>query len=173
MRYKALYRPQYILGKQLISPSNSVIIPCADPWKDPESMTWDPLDGELTQKLDKRKYVSLSHDRALQSSSSSTSEIPNNNNPDGGELPELVDEESLSLFSIQMPGVMTADEVLKEIDLDHWLLLAYGTFIHMEDLVGWEDANITDPQSVKGIVAELVAVLGVEVAKKSACVLFD
>jgi arginine-tRNA-protein transferase len=129
-------------------------------------MTWDPLDGELVHKLDKRKYVSLSRDRARQLSSSETNEAEE-------ELPELVNEEALSLFSIGMPGVMTADEVLDQIDLDHWLLLVHGTFVHMEDLVGWEDANITDAQSVMGIVGELVAVLGVEVAKKSACVLFD
>lgn len=129
-------------------------------------MTWDPLDGELVHKLDKRKYVSLSCDRARQLSSSETNEAEE-------ELPELVNEEALSLFSIGMPGVMTADEVLDQIDLDHWLLLVHGTFVHMEDLVGWEDAYITDAQSVMGIVGELVAVLGVEVAKKSACVLFD
>lgn len=123
-------------------------------------MTWDPLDGELTQKLDKQKYVSLSHDRA-------------HPEEEKEEPPELTDEESLSLFAIRMPGVLSAEDVLSQIDLDHWLLVAYGTFIHMEDLVGWEDASITDPQSVKGIVGELVAVLGVEVARESACVLFD
>ncbi|KUL90214.1 hypothetical protein ZTR_01897 [Talaromyces verruculosus] len=149
MRYKALYRPQYIL--------------------DPESMTWDPLDGELIGKLDKRKYVSLSRDHARQLSSAE-SKVEDDKED---ELPELVNEEALSLFSIGMPGVLTAEEVLSGIDLDHWLLLVHGTFVHMEDLVGWEDAQITDAQSVKGIVGELVAVLGVEVAKKSACVLFD
>jgi arginine-tRNA-protein transferase len=133
-------------------------------------MTWDPLDGELVGKLDKRKYVSLSRDRARQLSTSETVEKEGDKED---ELPELVNEEALSLFSIGMPGVMTAEEVLNKIDLDHWLLLVHGTFVHMEDLVGWEDAQITDAQSVKGIVGELVAVLGVEVAKKSACVLFD
>lgn len=132
-------------------------------------MTWDPLDGELVGKLDKRKYVSLSRDRARQLSSSEFKAEDGKED----ELPELVNEEALSLFSIGMPGVLTAEEVLSQIDLDHWLLLVHGTFVHMEDLVGWEDAQITDAQSVKGIVGELVAVLGVEVAKKSACVLFD
>ncbi|EEA26558.1 hypothetical protein EYB25_003790 [Talaromyces marneffei] len=150
MRYKALYRPQYIL--------------------DPESMTWDPLEGELVAKLDKRKYVSLSRDRARKLASSESNQNEEDNED---ELPELVNEEALSLFSIGMPGVLTAEEVLSQMDLDHWLLLVHGTFVHMEDLVGWETAQITDAQSVKGIVGELVAVLGVEVAKKSACVLFD
>ncbi|KAH8699297.1 arginine-tRNA-protein transferase 1 [Talaromyces proteolyticus] len=140
MRYKALYRPQYIL--------------------DPESMTWDPLDGELCQKLDKRSYVSLSHDRTH----------PDEKKDD---LPELDNEEELSLFDIDMPGVMTATEVLSKIDLDHWLLLVHGTFVHMIDLVGWEDADIKDAQSVKGIVGELAAVLGEEVVRNSGCVLFD
>jgi arginyl-tRNA---protein transferase len=161
MRYKALYRPQYILGKCNSSVPVSWQVRLLI-FKDPDSATWDPLDGELSQKLDKRKYVSLSRDRAREKYDN-----------DDEELPELVDEESLSLFAIQMPGVLSAQDVLAKIDLDHWLLVTYGTFIHMKDLVGWEHANITDPQGIKGIVGELVAVLGVEVAKKSACVLFD
>ena len=132
-------------------------------------MTWDPLD-ELIAKLNKRKYVSLSRDRARQLTSL---EMNNEEEEKEEDLPELVNEEALSLFTIGMPGVLTAEEVLSQMDLDHWLLLVHGTFVHMEDLVGWEDAQITDAQSVKGIVGELVAVLGVEVAKKSACVLFD
>lgn len=130
---------------------------------DPESKTWDPLDGELSQKLDKRKYVSLSHDRA-------------NHPSEGGEeepVPELANEEELSLFDIHMPGVLTADQVLSQLDLDHWLLLVHGTFVHMSDLVGWEDADLRNAQSIRGIVGELAAVLGVDVVRQSACVLFD
>lgn len=129
---------------------------------DPESKTWDPLDGELSQKLDKHKYVSLSHDRA--NPSEEEEEEP---------VPELANEEQLSLFDIRMPGVLTADQVLSQLDLDHWLLLVHGNFVHMSDLVGWEDANLRSAQSIKGIVGELAAVLGVDVVRQSACVLFD
>lgn len=159
MRYKALYRPQYILGK-LFPPKTSSTHTTNQP--DPESKTWDPLDGELSQKLDKRKYVSLSHDRANPSSSEEEETVP-----------ELANEEELSLFDIHMPGVLTADQVLSQLDLDHWLLLVHGSFVHMSDLVGWEDADLHSAQSIKGIVGELAAVLGVDVVRKSACVLFD
>jgi arginine-tRNA-protein transferase len=157
MRYKALYRPQYILGKLFLPKSSTH----TTNQPDPESKTWDPLDGELSQKLDKRKYVSLSHDRA--NSSSSEEET----------VPELANEEELSLFDIHMPGVLTADQVLTQLDLDHWLLLVHGSFVHMSDLVAWEDADLRNAQSIKGIVGELAAVLGVDVVRQSACVLFD
>ncbi|CAL5868202.1 uncharacterized protein PFLUO_LOCUS2426 [Penicillium psychrofluorescens] len=143
MRYKASFRPQYIL--------------------DPETNTYDPLDGELSQKLDSRAYVSLSGDRSSISTTDSKSEA---------QLDPDVTEEDLSLFSIHMPGVLTLDEV-KAIDLDHWYLVVHGSFVHMNDLVGWELMAMDSPQSVKGIVAELAAVLGPKLVKDSAVVLFD
>lgn len=84
---------------------------------DPETNGWDPLDGELSQKLDQRPYVSLSRDR-----SSTATEEPT--------LDPDVNEEELSLFDIHMPGVLTLDEV-KALDLDHWNLLFQGTFVNM------------------------------------------
>ncbi|KAL1984976.1 hypothetical protein VTN96DRAFT_8532 [Rasamsonia emersonii] len=154
MRYKAEFRPQYIL--------------------DPESLTWDPLDGELLKKLDERPYVSLSRDRKLalegnQGEGTAAAEDTGK----GDAMEEDVNEEELSLFEIRMPGVMTAEEVETKLDLDHWLLLVQGTLIHTSDLVGWEDADIRNPQSVKGIVGELAAMLGPDLVKETAVVLFD
>ncbi|KAH8427525.1 arginyltransferase [Aspergillus melleus] len=145
MRYKGSFKPQYIL--------------------DPESQTWDPLDGELSQKLDKRPYVSLSHDRQL-------SEAAAQDTPQATDADAEINDEDVSLFDLHMPGVLTLEQV-KALDLDHWLLLVHGTFVHMIDLVGWEDMPMDNPQSVKGIIAELAAVLGPEVRKESAVVLFD
>jgi len=98
----------------------------ASPWSatnkqypDPESYDWDPLDGELAKKLDTRPYVSLSRDRAPQ---------------DAKPIPDIspdVDETELSLFDINMPGVLTLDEV-KALDLDHWYLLYHGSFVQMD-----------------------------------------
>ncbi|KAL2001036.1 hypothetical protein VTN02DRAFT_2328 [Thermoascus thermophilus] len=146
MRYKAAYRPQYIL--------------------DPESMTWDPLDGELMKKLDERPYVSMSRERkkqelgdtgAAEQETAATSEM---------------NDVEMSLFDIHMPGVMTLEEVAK-LDLDHWLLLVQGTLIEMIDLVGWETSDLHNPQSIKGIVGELAAVLGEKLVQTTAVVLFD
>ncbi|KAJ5594882.1 Arginyl-tRNA--protein transferase 1 [Penicillium hispanicum] len=143
MRYKGAFRPQYIL--------------------DPESYTWDPLDGELSQRLDQTPYVSLSRDRSSASSGGSASDLP---------LDPDVNEEDLSLFNLHMPGVLTLDEV-KALNLDDWHLLYHGTFVQMSDLVGWEDMPMDNPQSLKGIIAELAAVLGPTIVKDSAVVLFD
>ncbi|PKY01654.1 arginine-tRNA-protein transferase [Aspergillus campestris IBT 28561] len=147
MRYKGTFRPQYIL--------------------DPESYTWDPLDGELAQKLDKRAYVSLSGDRARSSNGTTTTTGETDTAADA----EINDEE-VSLFDVHMPGVLTLDE-MPTIDLDNWLLLVHGTFVHMNDLRGWESMPMDNPQSVKGIIAELAAVLGPAVVANSAVVLFD
>ncbi|KMK61725.1 arginine-tRNA-protein transferase, putative [Aspergillus fumigatus Z5] len=133
--------------------------------RDPESYTWDPLDGELTMKLNERRYVSLSRDRRLAAQGQ-----PESTELDSAE--EEINDEEMSLFDLHMPGVMTLDEV-KTLDLDHSLLLVQGSLIHMMDLVGWERMPIDNPQSVKGIVAELAAVLGKEVFKDCAVVLFD
>ncbi|KAL4893196.1 arginine-tRNA-protein transferase [Aspergillus ambiguus] len=145
MRYKATFQPQYVL--------------------DPESYTWDPLAGELATKLDQRPYVSLSRDRRIADGTAPEAEAEAD--ADG----EINDEE-MSLFDVRMPGVLTREEV-QALDLDHWLLLVHGSFVHMIDLVGWERMPLDHPQSVKGIVAELAATLGPEVVPNSAVVLFD
>jgi arginine-tRNA-protein transferase len=90
---------------------------------DPESLTWDPLDGELTKKLDERPYVSLSRDRRLAAQGQ----------PESTELEsaeEEINDEEMSLFDLHMPGVMTLDEV-KTLDLDRSLLLVRGSLVQM------------------------------------------
>ncbi|KAL4803532.1 arginine-tRNA-protein transferase [Aspergillus unguis] len=146
MRYKGSFRPQYIL--------------------DPQSHTWDPLDGELSAKLDKRPYVSLSQDRAAET------ETKEENVGAEAEAEAEINDEDVSLFALKMPGVLTVDEIEK-LDLGSWALLVHGSFVHMSDLVGWEQMPIDEPQSIKGIVAELAATLGPVVVKDSAVVLFD
>ncbi|KAL2794684.1 arginine-tRNA-protein transferase [Aspergillus keveii] len=153
MRYKGTFRPQYIL--------------------DPESPTWNPLDGELTLKLNDRPYVSLSRDRqAATSGIENPSEPGTKSNNDEEPADAEINDEEVSLFTLHMPGVLTVDEVQK-LDLGSWPLLVHGSFVHMADLVGWERMPIDEPQSIKGIVAELAAVLGPVVMKDSAVVLFD
>lgn len=106
MRYKGTFRPQYVL--------------------DPESHVWHPLDGELIKKLDQKPYVSLSREqREAESSKESESE-----NEAGAEVNDEVNDEEVSLFDLHMPGVLTVEET-KALDLDHWLLLVHGSFVHM------------------------------------------
>lgn len=86
-------------------------------YSDPESCHWDPLDGEMTEKLNSRSYVSLSRDRA----SSPAPLAPESD----------VDLEEVSLFDIGMPGVLTVPEV-EALDLDHWLLFFNDNYVHMK-----------------------------------------
>jgi arginyl-tRNA---protein transferase len=46
-------------------------------------------------------------------------------------------------------------------------------WVYFQDLVDWEEFDIYNPQSIKGIVGELAAVLGPELVQWSAVVLFD
>lgn len=86
-------------------------------YSDPESCDWDPLDGEMTEKLNSRSYVSLSRDRGF----SPAPLVPEND----------VDLEEVSLFDIGMPGVLTVPQV-EALDLDHWLLFFNNNFVHMK-----------------------------------------
>lgn len=101
---------------------------------DPESNTWDPLAGELSEKLDKRRYVSLSRDR-----SSAEEEDP----AEKLKLDDDGNEEELSLFDIHMPGVLTLDDV-KALDLDHWLLLYHGALVHMNVIMPTQFVQAVD-----------------------------
>jgi arginyl-tRNA---protein transferase len=94
-----------------------------------------------------------------------------------------------SLFDYGMPGVLTKDEV-NRLDLNHWRLVVRNTLVELEvhdmlsdayvsktltdfqDLRGWEDWQIDDPGSIKGIAAELMAATGPELLQNSALVLF-
>lgn len=101
MRYKGEYRPQYVL--------------------DPESLSWDPLEGELRALLDKKRYVSLSRERRLKESTSgdSTESSQVDTEPDAHSdfmyptAKEASDAVSsgVSLFDLKIPGVMTEDEI--------------------------------------------------------------
>ncbi|KAM5429701.1 Arginyl-tRNA--protein transferase 1 [Microsporum canis] len=146
MRYKGTFRPQYL--------------------QDPESYEWEPLDEVFAPKLDKRRYVSPSRDRKAASTSADAPDVPD-------VYEDIPEEESMSLFDLHMPGVLTVEELRSQVDLDHWHLLIRGMLVEMTDLVGWETSSIKNPQAIKGIVAELAAALGPEVVKNSAVIMFQ
>lgn len=103
MRYKGDYKPQYLL--------------------DLESMTWDPLDGELRQLLDRRKYISMSSERRAGhgfGNEGSPQAIESDEDIINLAKPREATEailEGLSLFDLHIPGVMTAEEVEEQINV--------------------------------------------------------
>jgi len=110
---------------------------------DPQSLTWDPFDEELRQKLDRRSYVSLSQDQALAAEASaknsdetealSTAVTAGGARLDKLDKPdtEVSDDTDISLFDVNMPGVLTRQELEEQVDLDHWLLVAHGVLVEM------------------------------------------
>lgn len=174
MRYKGDYKPQHVL--------------------DPESYEWNPLDGDLKILLDKKAYVSPSRERARKGSVASTQEndndaVQSNDNdlahvpfPKAAEAGDAV-RDGTSLFELMVPGLMTADEIESTLDLGSTPIRVRGqlaeaqvstpkprseqAFINrLQHLVSWNDGDIRQPHSIKGIIGELVACVGPEVASQ-------
>ncbi|KAI5292903.1 Arginyl-tRNA--protein transferase 1 [Ascosphaera acerosa] len=164
MRYKRHFAPQQVL--------------------DPEDFSWHYLDADLLSKLDKKHYVSLSREKRLAAAAAVAAAGDGDGQPVPLEECDKPDserdftrlgiegEEEMSLFEVGFPGALTKRQVLKEVDLDHWQLAAEGMLVDMCDLRPWATSDISNPQSIKGIVGEMAAVLGKEVVEKTVVVLF-
>ncbi|KAF2005121.1 arginine-tRNA-protein transferase 1 [Amniculicola lignicola CBS 123094] len=144
MRYKGEYQPSYIL--------------------DSESYEWNLINGDLRKLLDSKRYVSMARERRLKETRS-TDVLPNTTKdvtddysdyplPTAAEGGEAV-KRGMSLFDLKIPGLMTVDEIEEEIDLGQ---------VAIKDLVAWDTGEVRKPQTFKGIIAELVACIGVDAA---------
>lgn len=99
MRYKGDYRPQYVL--------------------DLENLQWDPLDDAMREVMDKRKFASMSKERARiaagkQDDPEAEEEIMY---PDPQDAMHAVNT-GVALVDMKIPGVLTADQLHEQIDLD-------------------------------------------------------
>lgn len=179
MRYKGKYSPSYLL--------------------DPESLDWHLLDDAHREKLDRRKYVSLSGDSKAGKNESDVEPNGHVKSPPAasGEgqqdttkerSAKFADDQDLefedadseeedaeipegSLFDYNIPGVLSKDEVAK-LDLDHWKLMVRNSLVDLEDLRGWDQWQLDDSNSIKGIAAELIAATGPQLLQNSAVNLF-
>jgi arginine-tRNA-protein transferase len=70
----------------------------------------------------------------------------------------------LPLFSRNMPGILTKEQILTEVDLDHINLRIRGQEAHTCDLISWDDGDVEDLASMKGIIGELVSAVGPQLA---------
>jgi arginyl-tRNA---protein transferase len=153
MKYKVDYHPQYVL--------------------DPESHTWDLLDEDFKRRLDARKYVSLSREKRegieapntngglrIEDSAEDTKDVERTESDD--ESSSSTDD--ISLFSCDMPGLLPESELTPAL-LDHIKLRVRGQVVETSDLATWETGSIHQPESIKGVIAELVAAVGTDCAK--------
>lgn len=125
MRYKGEYRPQHVL--------------------DPETNEWNPLDGEIRSLLDKKRYVSLSRERRraeakklANGTKEGAMEVDTEDDDyDDYPLPTAAEggdavANGMSLFDLQVPGVMTAAEVELDYPLDQQRITAKGRLFEAE-----------------------------------------
>jgi arginine-tRNA-protein transferase len=84
-------------------------------------------------------------------------------NDDGDEESPVPDPEK-PVFERSMPGLLTKEQIIAEGDLDHIKIRLQNTEAETGDLVGWETWEVGSTTSIKGIIAELVAVVGLEAA---------
>lgn len=160
MKYKGDYSPQYML--------------------DPESYSWDLLDADVKKQLDKSKYLSLSSDNVSASKQLDTeqatappysSDLPNEamsdpvDEDDEDDDDEAVPNPDTPLFARGVPGVMTKEQLLEEVDLDHISLSVRGVDAETCDLVSWDESPLESSHSIKGRIAELAAAVGPECAR--------
>lgn len=152
MRYKGDYRPQYVL--------------------DPEVYVWRELGDALKDALGRRKYVTLADELSDTTKEAEEAEAQQNTpKPQASDrypTPKAAASSNLSLLTFGFAGSTPLSTLLSTVNLGTTpLLLKQGgkqMLVRLEDLVSWEEGDYLDPNSIKGLVAELAACLGVEVA---------
>lgn len=163
MKYKVDFHPQYIL--------------------DPESYAWDLMDDDFKRRLDERPYVSLSSEKresidGLKREDSLTEDQKVNNMIDVEDAEAAKDAErevssedsstsleDISVFDRDMPGIVHRGDLHSSL-LDHIKIRVRGEIAETSDLVSWEPSSIDDQNSIKRVIAELVAVVGVACAEE-------
>ncbi|KAH7134769.1 arginine-tRNA-protein transferase [Dactylonectria estremocensis] len=166
MRYKIDYSPQFVL--------------------DPVALSWDPLDREVLDLLDKKAFVSMLEERQAKSASvlhsskdaisgaetsdgpgrsASLTNMPDEDNKDGmddmGDEEDEDDEDNIWLFNSKMPGI-TPFSTIVALDMDHIRvkIAPKGPLYQTSDLVIWEEQDVEQWPGLKASVAELVATIG-------------
>lgn len=163
MRYKIDYSPQYVL--------------------DPETLGWDLLDKDALAVLDRQPYMSMSRERAkkekgkdaaggengtslvdgdVQTGSVQDESAGKARDTDTEQNDDDDDDDDLSLFTSNMPGIASLDE-LEATDLDHIRVISDQTpdFFLTGETVIWSD-SIRTFGSLKSKIAELAACLGTD-----------
>lgn len=148
MKSKGVYHPQYLL--------------------DPISYSWDLLDEDLKRRLDAHKFVSLSEVRSKsKGEGGDTASVATELIDNDGDNPEDFSKlpfDKIPLYARGVPGILSKNQLLNEADLDHIKLRIRGQEAETSDLMHWEKEDMNNPNSITGIIADLVAAVGVDLA---------
>ncbi|SZF04013.1 unnamed protein product [Blumeria hordei] len=156
MRYKGDYSPQYIL--------------------DPESYLWYLFAKDIKHQLDTSKCLGFSKEKSEISELSSNAMSPSSPGGSTEQEGSTADnrtsdsDEDLDLdvpvFALGMPGILTRDELLSQVDLDEVIIEVDNLRTKASCLIGWQRSNINSNLSVKGFIAGLVATVGPDMLSK-------
>jgi arginine-tRNA-protein transferase len=100
MKYKADYEPQYVL--------------------DPHSLKWDPLDDAMRDLMSNRKYASMSLELSRRDRGNDVEQSHQQDESLYVEPLEAMEAyvSGASLLDLSVPGVLNANQVREQIDLD-------------------------------------------------------
>lgn len=152
MRYKGDYKPQYIL--------------------DLENHQWDPLDEDMRSLLDRQRYASRSKHLAptaggVEDDDEQSEAAEANTYRTTVEAAEYY-ENGGSVFDLNVPGVMTVDQVRQHVKIDDMRIkIRPDITVPAKYLRGWEESDLAEGGSLKGIIAEYAACVGAEVANEA------
>ncbi|CAD6499503.1 BgTH12-03615 [Blumeria graminis f. sp. triticale] len=153
MRYKGDYSPQYIL--------------------DPESYLWYLFSKDIKNQLDTSKYLGFSKEKSEASehlsnaiSASSPCESTEQEGSTANNRISDLDEDDVPVFATGMPGILTRDELLSQVDLNEVIIEVDNMRTKASCLIGWQKSNIDSNLSVKGFIAGLVATVGPDLLSK-------
>lgn len=140
MLYKNDYKPQTVL--------------------DLGNLAWNPLDDQFRKLLDDHHYLSPSL------LAKKESEAPDRQIFDSAVAVCNAVDDGFSLFKVDFPGMLSASELIKQIDIDEITVqLRPDLVLHTKHLMNWKDWSIhsKDP---KGLIAQTVACVGPEIARE-------
>ncbi|KAI1869353.1 uncharacterized protein JN550_005983 [Neoarthrinium moseri] len=156
MRYKIDFKPQYVL--------------------DPDRHVWTALDKETLKLFDEKGYLHLSEASPEDSAVSSRNDSSmldvsgeaaeslseeKDDDDDGDDDEDEDDDDDLPLLRSNMPGLPSMD-LIQQAPLDIIPVRLTQGFISAGDLFDWDNEEVDDPKTAKGMVAELVAAVGLE-----------
>ncbi|PSK36119.1 hypothetical protein B9Z65_5934 [Elsinoe australis] len=178
MQYKGDYKPQYVLD-----PMSNEWHPmdAMKPYLDKEkfvSLSTKPGTEEDESGKDNTDQIqsTVTEGTSTDTGADSDSSIDTDSfaGPDGTvwlyKSPAEAGNSGDSLFNIRIPGVLSAEDLRKLVSMDDiYISLGPSFVVRTQDLNTWsDDDDITRSDTLKGIIAELAACVGPDVAKSMA-----
>ncbi|KAK6955936.1 hypothetical protein Daesc_003583 [Daldinia eschscholtzii] len=144
-RYKIDFSPQQILN--------------------PNTLEWVDLEQSVLEKFDSHGYLDFeSTEKDEKITQAKEVVVPTEVEDESQAMNEddkEDDDEDKPLFSSNMPGIPSIDE-MGSLDLDHIAVRLSRGYCYAGDLFEWHNESIDKPESAKAMVAELVAAVGPE-----------